>query len=257
MRPSFTPMSMAADPRLSGRRASRSTRSKSIAGALCYWPKPGTHVAVCVLAFIVFEGSAMLSRRRFSVLAALAAPGGARQAPWPSKPIRWIVKFPDPPARPTSCREPWPSISAAARPADRGGNKHRRGRRPVGADSVARRDGDTHRPSWMRAPRRTASAGLYKDVPRSAGRLHAYPPVGTFPSGLAVNGGSTITTVRAARSGARKPGRGHLWFRGNGTRNHLVGQLAARGRRKCSSHSLIVALGAGDERTFWAGRSPR
>ena len=42
----------------------------------------------------------MLSRRRFAVLAALAAPplvrGGiaTAQTPWPSKPIRWIVNFP-------------------------------------------------------------------------------------------------------------------------------------------------------------------
>ena len=37
----------------------------------------------------------MLSRRRFAVLAAVAAPGVAgAQTPWPSKPIRWIVNFP-------------------------------------------------------------------------------------------------------------------------------------------------------------------
>ena len=78
---------------------------------------PGTHVAGCVLAFIAFEGSAVpCSRRRFSVLRLCAARGSRHRRRADALAVeadpldRQLSRRRE---RPTSCREPWPSISAA------------------------------------------------------------------------------------------------------------------------------------------------
>jgi tripartite-type tricarboxylate transporter receptor subunit TctC len=71
---------------------------------------------------------------------------------------------------------------------------------------------------------------LYKDVPYDplADFLHIHM-VGTFPTVLAVNGSSPITSVAQLIDQARaKPGEITYGSGGNGTMNHLTGQLLAR-----------------------------
>ncbi len=71
---------------------------------------------------------------------------------------------------------------------------------------------------------------LYKDVPYDplADFTHIHL-VGTFPSVLAVNGGSGISTVQQLVATAKsRPGEITYGSGGNGTMNHLVGQLLAR-----------------------------
>jgi tripartite-type tricarboxylate transporter receptor subunit TctC len=71
---------------------------------------------------------------------------------------------------------------------------------------------------------------LYKDVPYDAlaDFLHIHL-VGTFPSVLAVNGSSPITSVAQLIDQARaEPGKITYGSGGNGTMNHLTGQLLAR-----------------------------
>jgi tripartite-type tricarboxylate transporter receptor subunit TctC len=71
---------------------------------------------------------------------------------------------------------------------------------------------------------------LYRDVPYDPlGDFTHIHLVGTFPSVLAVNGGSSISTVQQLIELARsKPGEVTYGSGGNGTMNHLVGQLLAR-----------------------------
>src|SRR5688572_16405611 len=191
---------------------------------------PGTHVAVCVLAFIAFGGSAMLSRRRFSVLAAVAAPGiAAAQTPWPSKPIRWIVNFPPAGA----------SDILSRTLADFFGNKLGQPivveNKPgaggmLGADILAKAKGDTHLVMMSSAASHGIGPVLYRDVPSDplADFTHIHL-VGTFPSVLAVNAASPIASVKQLIEQAKaKPGEVTYGSGGNGTMNHLVGQLLAR-----------------------------
>ena len=172
----------------------------------------------------------MLSRRRFSVLAALAAPGIAvAQTPWPSKPIRWIVNFPPAGAADILSR------TLAEYFGSRLGQPIVVENRPgaggmLGADIVAKARGDTHVVMMSSAASHGIGPVLYKDVPYDplADFTHIHL-VGTFPSVLAVNGGSAITTVPPLIDQARsKPGEVTYGSGGNGTMNHLVGQLLAR-----------------------------
>ena len=175
----------------------------------------------------------MFSRRRFSVLssaAALAAPGiCAAQTPWPSKPIRWIVNFPPAGAADILSRTlaEWfgtrlgQPIVVENKPGAGG---------MLGADIVAKARGDSHVVMMSSAASHGIGPVLYKDVPYDplADFTHIHL-VGTFPSVLAVNGGSTITTVQQLVELARsKPGEVTYGSGGNGTMNHLVGQLLAR-----------------------------
>jgi tripartite-type tricarboxylate transporter receptor subunit TctC len=183
---------------------------------------------------MVFEGSAgfMLSRRRFSVLssvAPLAAPAiGAAQTPWPSRPIRWIVNFPPAGAADILSRTlaEWfgtrlgQPIIVENKPGAGG---------MLGADIVAKARGDTHLVMMSSAASHGIGPVLYKDVPYDplADFTHIHL-VGTFPSVLAVNGGSPITSVQQLVELARsKPGEVTYGSGGNGTMNHLVGQLLA------------------------------
>ena len=71
----------------------------------------------------------------------------------------------------------------------------------LGADIVAKARGDTHVVMMSSAASHGIGPVLYKDVPYDplADFTHIHL-VGTFPSVLAVNGGSTITTRPATRS---------------------------------------------------------
>ena len=175
----------------------------------------------------------MHSRRRFPALASAplpAAPGVPRaQTPWPSKPIRWIVNFP-----------PAGAADILSRTlADHFGNRLGQPivveNKPgaggmLGADIVAKARGDTHVVMMSSAASHGIGPVLYKDVPYDPiGDFTHIHLVGTFPSVLAVNGDSTITTVQQLVELARsKPSEITYGSGGNGTMNHLVGQLLSR-----------------------------
>jgi tripartite-type tricarboxylate transporter receptor subunit TctC len=171
----------------------------------------------------------MLSRRNF-LIAASAAPATAKaQAAWPAKPIRWIVNFPPAGAADILSRTlaEWfgtrlgQSIVVENKPGAGG---------MLGADILAKAHGDTHLVMMSSAASHGIGPELYKDVPYDplADFTHIHL-VGTFPSVLAVNGTSPITSVKQLIGEARtEPGKITYGSGGNGTMNHLVGQLLAR-----------------------------
>jgi tripartite-type tricarboxylate transporter receptor subunit TctC len=176
----------------------------------------------------------MLSRRNFLLAACaaptLAAPGVVRaQAAWPSKPIRWIVNFPPAGAADILSRTlaEWfgnklgQPIVVENKPGAGG---------MLGADIVAKAKGDTHLVMMSSAASHGIGPVLYKDVPYDplADFLHIHL-VGTFPSVLAVSGTSSVTSVKELIDQARaEPGKVTYGSGGNGTMNHLTGQLLAR-----------------------------
>ncbi len=169
----------------------------------------------------------MLSRRRFSVFAALAAPGIAvAQTAWPTKPIRWIVNFPPAGAADILSR------TLAEYFGNRLGQPIVVENKPgaggmLGADIVAKARGDTHVVMMSSAASHGIGPVLYKDVPYDplADFTHIHL-VGTFPSVLAVKGDSSLSNVQQLIDLARsKPGEVTYGSGGNGTMNHLVGQL--------------------------------
>lgn len=175
----------------------------------------------------------MLSRRRFLVLSSLApltAPGiSVAQAPWPSRPIRWIVNFPPAGAADILSR------TLAEYFGNRLGQPIVVENKPgaggmLGADIVAKARGDSHVVMMSSAASHGIGPVLYRDVPYAPlGDFTHIHVVGTFPSVLAVNGGSAITSVQQLIDLARsKPGEVTYGSGGNGTMNHLVGQLLAR-----------------------------
>jgi tripartite-type tricarboxylate transporter receptor subunit TctC len=175
----------------------------------------------------------MLSRRRFAVLsslAPLAVPGiSTAQTPWPSKPIRWIVNFPPAGAADILSR------TLAEYFGNRLGQPIVVENKPgaggmLGADIVAKARGDAHVVMMSSAASHGIGPVLYKDVPYDPlGDFTHIHLVGTFPSVLAVNGNSNVTSVQQLIELARsKPGEVTYGSGGNGTMNHLVGQLLAR-----------------------------
>ena len=176
----------------------------------------------------------MLSRRNF-LIAASAAPAiapviaQAQPAGWPSKPIRWIVNFPPAGAADILSR------SLAEYFGNKLGQPIVVDNKPgagglVGADIVAKGRGDTHLVMMSNAASHGIGPVLYKDVPYDplADFMHIHL-VGTFPSVLAVNGNSPITSVKQLVEMAKaKPGEVNYGSGGNGTMNHLTGQLLVR-----------------------------
>jgi tripartite-type tricarboxylate transporter receptor subunit TctC len=172
----------------------------------------------------------MLSRRRFSALATLAAPGiASAQAAWPSKPIRWIVNFPPAGAADILSRTLAEYFGTRLGQPIVVENKPGAGGL-LGADIVAKARGDTHIVMMSSAASHGIGPVLYKDVPYDplADFTHLHL-VGRFPSVLAVNGTSGVTTIQQLVDLAKsKPGEVTYGSGGNGTMNHLVGQLLAR-----------------------------
>ncbi|MBL6614577.1 MAG: tripartite tricarboxylate transporter substrate binding protein [Reyranella sp.] len=169
----------------------------------------------------------MLSRRRFSILSTLAAPGiAAAQTPWPSRPIRWIVNFPPAGAADILSRTLAEYFGSRLGQPIVVENKPGAGGL-LGADIVAKARGDAHMVMMSSAASHGIGPVLYKDVPYDPlGDFTHIHLVGTFPSVLAVNGGSSITTVQQLVELAKsKPGEITYGSGGNGTMNHLVGQL--------------------------------
>src|SRR4051794_9752350 len=171
----------------------------------------------------------MLSRRRLAVLSALAAPGIAlAQTPWPSRPIRWIVNFPPAGAADILSRSLAEYFGTRLGQPIVVENKPGAGGM-LGADIVAKARGDAHVVMMSSAASHGIGPVLYKDVPydplRDFSHIHL---VGTFPSVLAVNGTSSIGSLQQLIELARsKPGEVTYGSGGNGTMNHLVGQLLA------------------------------
>jgi tripartite-type tricarboxylate transporter receptor subunit TctC len=176
----------------------------------------------------------MLSRRNF-LIAASAAPatlpaiGHAQPAGWPSKPIRWIVNFPPAGAADILSRSLADYFGTKLGQPIVVENKPGAGGL-VGADIVAKGKGDTHLVMMSSAASHGIGPVLYKDVPYDplADFTHIHL-VGTFPSVLAVNAGSPIGSVKDLVERAKaKPGEVNYGTGGNGTMNHLTGQLFAR-----------------------------
>ncbi len=174
----------------------------------------------------------MISRRTLVIAAAaVSAPAivRAQTAAWPSKPIRWIVNFPPAGAADIMSRAlaEWfgtrlgQPIVVENKPGAGG---------MLGADIVVKARGDTHIVMISSAASHGIGPVLYRDVPYDplADFTHIHL-VGTFPSVLAVNATSPVMSVKELVDMARaKPGEINYGSGGNGTMNHLVGQLLVR-----------------------------
>jgi tripartite-type tricarboxylate transporter receptor subunit TctC len=170
----------------------------------------------------------MLSRRKFvigvSVAPVIAPRFASAQAPWPAKPIRWIVNFPPAGAADILSRTlaEWfgtrlgQPIVVENKPGAGG---------LLGADIVAKARGDAHIVMMSSAASHGIGPVLYRDVPFDplADFLHIHL-VGTFPTVLAVNSASPITTVAQLIDRARaKPG--EVTYGSGGKRFDRIGNL--------------------------------
>jgi tripartite-type tricarboxylate transporter receptor subunit TctC len=159
----------------------------------------------------------------------LTAPRVVRAQTWPTRPIRWIVNFPPGGAADILSRTlgEWfgnrlgQPIVIENRPGAGG---------MLGADLVAKSRGDVHTVMISSAASHGIGPVLYANVPYDplADFTHIHS-VGTFPSVLLVgpdvparNVEELIALVR------RRPGEISYGSGGNGTMNHLIGQLFAR-----------------------------
>jgi tripartite-type tricarboxylate transporter receptor subunit TctC len=178
----------------------------------------------------------MLSRRNF-LIAATAVPSLARAQTWPSRPIRWIVNFPPAGAADILSRTLADWFGARLGQPIVVENKPGAGGL-LGADILAKARGDTHLVMMSSAASHGIGPVLYKDVPYDAlADFQHIQLVGTFPTVLAVNGSSTVTSAKQLIDEARaEPGKITYGSGGNGTMNHLVGQLLARQSRVALTH---------------------
>lgn len=171
----------------------------------------------------------MISRRSLVIAAAVSAPAIVRAQPaWPSRPIRWIVNFPPAGAADIMSRALADWFGSKLGQTFVVENKPGAGGM-LGADIVAKAKGDTHIVMISSAASHGIGPVLYKDVPYDplADFTHIHL-VGTFPSVLAVNATSPVVSVKQLVDQARaRPGEVTYGSGGNGTMNHLVGQLLA------------------------------
>ena len=158
-------------------------------------------------------------------------------AAWPTKPIRWIVNFPPAGAADIMSRALAEYFGTKLGQPIVVENKPGAGGM-LGADIVAKARGDAHIVMISSAASHGIGPVLYKDVPYDplADFTHIHL-VGTFPSVLAVNGSSPIGSVQELIEIARaKPGEVTYGSGGNGTMNHLVGQLLALAAKAQLTH---------------------
>lgn len=171
----------------------------------------------------------MLSRRHFLAASALAPGVASAQTGWPSRPIRWIVNFPPAGAADILSRSLADYFGTKLGQPIIVENKPGAGGL-VGADILAKARGDAYLVMMSSAASHGIGPVLYKDVPYDplADFTHIHL-VGTFPSVLAVNGTSPIASAKQLVEMAKaKPGEVTYGTGGNGTMNHLTGQLFAR-----------------------------
>jgi tripartite-type tricarboxylate transporter receptor subunit TctC len=170
-----------------------------------------------------------LHRRHLLALPlALASPAYA-QGTWPDRPIRWIVNFPPGGAADILSR------ILAEHIGNRLGQPVVVENRPgaggmVGADLVAKAQGDAHVVTMSNAASHGIGPVLYTKVPYNPlTDFNHLALVGTFPSVLVVNPGvpaqnlAEFIALSKGRPGGLAYGTG-----GNGTMNHLIGVLLAR-----------------------------
>lgn len=170
---------------------------------------------------------AALSRRAALIGAGALATPALAQAPWPDRPIRWVVNFPPGGAADTLSRILAPVVSARLgqpvvvenRPGAGGA---------LGADILAKAPGDRFLVMISSAASHGIGPVLYRNPPYDALRDFTHIRlVGTFPSVLAVNldfpARNLAEFLAVARQRPVSYGSG-----GNGTLNHLIGQLLAR-----------------------------
>jgi tripartite-type tricarboxylate transporter receptor subunit TctC len=170
-------------------------------------------------------------RRRAVLLgaAALAMPAVVRAQAWPERPIRWIVNFPPGGAADILSRTlaDWfgtrlgQPIVVENRPGAGG---------MVGSEVVARARGDAHVVMMSNAASHGIGPVLYRSVPYDpvADFTHIHL-VGTFPSVLCVNVDLPVRTLADYVAMAKeRPGQVQYGSGGNGTMNHLIGQLFMR-----------------------------
>lgn len=164
----------------------------------------------------------------FGATSVLAAPALA-QTGWPDRPIRWIVNFPPGGAADTLSRILAGSIG------NRLGQPVVVENRPgaggaLGADILAKAPGDRHLVMVSSAASHGIGPVLYRNTPYDALRDFTHIRlVGTFPSVLAVNLDFPARTVAEFVEQVKaRPGQVTYGSGGNGTLNHLIGQLLAR-----------------------------
>jgi tripartite-type tricarboxylate transporter receptor subunit TctC len=157
----------------------------------------------------------------------LAAPAVHAQPAWPVRPIRWIINFPPGGAADTLSRvlaeQMGNKLGQPIVPENRAGAGGM-----VGADIVAKAPGDTHMVMMSSSASHGIGPVLYRSVPYDAladfTHLHL---VGTFACVFAVNTDLPVRNlaefVALAKTRPLTYGTG-----GNGTMNHLTGQLLAR-----------------------------
>src|SRR3954454_11104748 len=171
------------------------------------------------------------SRRALLALPAIIAASRLAHAEgsWPDRPIRWIVNFPPGGAADTLSRALGEAIGT------RLGQPIVIENRPgagglVGADLVAKARGDAHVVIMSNAASHGIGPVLYPNMPYDpmADFTHI-ALVGTFASVLVVNPGVPAKDLGEFLGMARaRPGGLDYGTGGNGTMNHLVGQLLAR-----------------------------
>jgi tripartite-type tricarboxylate transporter receptor subunit TctC len=173
---------------------------------------------------------ATLERRAF-LAGGIALVGSrvARAQSWPDRPIRWIVNFPPGGAADILSRilAEWfgtrlgQPIVVENRPGAGG---------MVGSEIVARARGDAHLVMMSNAASHGIGPVLYRNVPYDpvADFTHIHL-VGTFPSVLCVNVDLPVRSLGEFVAMARqRPGQVQYGSGGNGTMNHLIGQLFMR-----------------------------
>ena len=168
----------------------------------------------------------MFARRRL-MLATLATPALA-QSPWPDRPIRWIVNFPPGGAADTLSRILAPGLSTRLgqpvvvenRPGAGGA---------LGADILAKAPGERHLVMMSSAASHGIGPVLYRNTPYDAVADFTHVRlVGSFPSLLAVNNDVPARDVAEFLALIRaRPGTMTYGSGGNGTLNHLLGQVFA------------------------------
>ncbi len=156
-----------------------------------------------------------------------ATPGLCAEAIWPTRPLRWIINFPPGGAADTLSRVLAQQIGTGLGQPIVLENRVGAGGM-VGADIVAKARGDAHVVMMSSGASHGTGPVLYPNVPYDAlndfTHLHL---VGTFSCVLAVNNDLPVRSlaefVALARTRPITYGSG-----GNGTLNHLTGQLLAR-----------------------------
>ena len=161
-----------------------------------------------------------------ALLASPTLPGA--EPAWPERPIRWIVNFPPAGAADILSRALGDWFG------DRLGQPIVIENRPgaggmVGSDLLAKARGDTHMVMLSSAASHGIGPVLYANVPYDPlGDFTHLHLVGTFPSVLLVNPAFPARTLAEFIDRAKAAGRLQYASGGNGTMNHLTGQLLAR-----------------------------